>query len=76
VIRERLNGIARRPPRLPPDSGSAGRMAGQYGTVALSEEPATYLARHRWRVKPLPPEMILVWNQAEGAVIAILHVTC
>ena len=51
-------------------------MAGQYGTVALSEEPATYLALHRWRVKPLPPEMILAWNQAEGAVIAILHVTC
>jgi hypothetical protein len=51
-------------------------MAGQYGTVALSEEPATYLARHHWRVKPLPPEMILDWNQAEGAVLAILHVTC
>ena len=51
-------------------------MAGQYGTVALSEEMATYLERHRCRVKLLSPEAILVWNQAEGAVIAILHVTC
>jgi hypothetical protein len=27
-------------------------------------------------VKLLPPEAILVWNQAEGAVISMLHVTC
>ena len=45
-------------------------MAGQCGTVALSQEAATYFQRHRWRVKPLPPEVILVWNQAEGAVLA------
>jgi hypothetical protein len=51
--------------------------AGQYGTVALSEEAATYLERHRCRVQLLPtPEVIPVWNQAEGAIIAMLHVTC
>jgi hypothetical protein len=51
--------------------------AGQYGTVALSEEAATYFTRNRCQVELLPtPEVIPVWNQAEGAVIAMLHVTC
>jgi hypothetical protein len=47
-------------------------MAGQYGTVALLQEAAaTYFQRHRCQVQPLPtPEVIAVWNQAEGAVIA------
>jgi hypothetical protein len=35
------------------------------------------LERHRCQVELLPtPEVIAVWNQAEGAVIAMLHVTC
>jgi hypothetical protein len=51
--------------------------AGQYGTVALSEEAAAYFKRHRCQVELLPtPEVIPVWNQAEGAVIGLLHVTC
>ena len=51
--------------------------AGQHGRVALSQEAAAYLERHRCQVELLPtPEVIPVWNQAEGAVIAILHVTC
>jgi hypothetical protein len=51
--------------------------AGQYGTVALSEEAATYLERNRCQVELLAtPQVIPVWNQAEGAVIAMLHVTC
>jgi hypothetical protein len=52
-------------------------MAGQYGTVAPSEEAASYLERHRCRVQLLPtPEVIPIWNQAEVAAIAMLHVTC
>jgi hypothetical protein len=52
-------------------------MAGQYGTVAPSQEAATYFQRHRCRVKLLPtPAVALVWNQAQGAVSAMLHVTC
>jgi hypothetical protein len=52
-------------------------MAGQGGTVAPSEEAASYLERQRCQVKLLPtPEVALVWNRAEGAVIAMLHVTC
>ena len=51
--------------------------AGQEGRVALSEEAAAYLARKRCQVELLPtPEVIPVWNQAEGAVIGLLHVTC
>jgi hypothetical protein len=50
---------------------------GQYDTVALSQEAAAYFRRHRRQVEPLPtPEMIPVWNQAEGAVIGLVHVTC
>jgi len=51
--------------------------AGQHGRVALSEEAAAYFERNRCQVQLLPtPEVIPVWNQAEGAVIGLLHVTC
>jgi hypothetical protein len=51
--------------------------AGQHGTVELSQEAAAYLERHRCQVELLPtPEVIPAWNQAEGAVIAMVHVTC
>jgi hypothetical protein len=51
--------------------------AGQDGTVALSQEAAAYFARHRYQVKLLPtPKVIPVWNQAQGAVIGLLHMTC
>jgi hypothetical protein len=51
--------------------------AGQQGRVSLSEEAAAHFKRHRCQVELLPtPEMIPVWNQAEGAVIGLVHVTC
>lgn len=51
--------------------------AGQSGTVTLSPEAAAYLERHGCQVQLLPtPEVIPVWNQAEGAVLGLLHVTC
>jgi hypothetical protein len=51
--------------------------AGQDGRVGLSEEAAAYFARNRCQVELLStPEVIPVWNQAEGAVIGLLHVTC
>jgi hypothetical protein len=50
--------------------------AGQQHRVRLSEEAADLLKRHRCRVELLPtPEMVPVWNQAEGAVIGLVHVT-
>ncbi len=51
--------------------------AGQYGTVKLSDEAADYFKRKECRVKLLPmPEVIRVWNEAEGTVIGLFHVTC
>jgi hypothetical protein len=43
----------------------------------LSEEAAAYFKRNSCQVELLPtPKVIPVWNQAEGAVIGLLHVTC
>ncbi|HEU4397171.1 MAG TPA: MTH938/NDUFAF3 family protein [Actinomycetota bacterium] len=51
--------------------------AGQDGRVTLSDEAAAYFQRHRCQVQLLPtPEVIPVWNRAEGAVIGLVHVTC
>ena len=58
----------------------AGRLligAGQQHRVRLSEEAAAHFKHHRCQVELLStPEMIPVWNQAEGAVIGLVHVTC
>jgi hypothetical protein len=51
--------------------------AGQSGMVALSDEAAAYFKRNDCQVELLPtPEAIRVWNEAAGAVIGLLHVTC
>ena len=45
--------------------------------MASKLNAASYFQRHRCQVELLPtPAVIVVWNQAEGAVIAMLHVTC
>jgi hypothetical protein len=51
--------------------------AGQYGLVKLSDEAAGYFKRKKCAVQVLPtPEAIQAWNEAEGAVIGLFHVTC
>jgi hypothetical protein len=51
--------------------------AGQEGRVALSDEAAAYFEQHGCQVELLPtPEAIPVWNEAEGLVIGLFHVTC
>ena len=51
--------------------------SGQGGNVHLSEEAAAYFGHKGCRVELLPtPEAIRVWNEAEGAVISLFHVTC
>jgi hypothetical protein len=51
--------------------------AGQYDTVKLSDEAADYFKRKNCRVELLPtPQAIRAWNEAEGAVIGLFHVTC
>jgi hypothetical protein len=43
--------------------------AGQFGTVALSDEAAAYFKRNNCQVELLPaPEAIQAWNAAEGTV--------
>ena len=50
---------------------------GQYGNVRLSEEAADYFKRKHCQVELLPtPEAIRAWNEAEGTVIGLFHVTC
>lgn len=51
--------------------------AGQSGLVKLSDEAAEFLARKGCAVDLLStPEAAMAWNRAEGAVIAMFHVTC
>ena len=51
--------------------------SGQYGNVELSEEAADYFKRKHCQVKLLPtPEAIRAWNEAQGSVAGLFHVTC
>lgn len=51
--------------------------AGQYGMVELSEEAAAYFEQQGCQVDLLPmKEALRAWNEAEGAVIGLFHVTC
>ena len=51
--------------------------AGQQGLVKLSREAAEYLRGKKCQVELLPTqEAIQAWNEAEGAVIGLFHVTC
>lgn len=51
--------------------------AGQYGLVNLSGEAADYLAGKGCDVELLrAKEAVEAWNEAEGAVIGLFHVTC
>ena len=58
----------------------AGRLvvgAGQFGLVELSAEAAAYFDEQGCQVDLQPmQEAIEAWNEAEGAVIGLFHVTC
>ncbi len=50
---------------------------GQYGNVTLSEEAADYFKRKQCHVDLLPtPQAIGAWNETNGSVIGLFHVTC
>ena len=50
---------------------------GQYGNVTLSDEAADYFKRKLCQVDMLPtPDAIRVWNESEGPVTGLFHVTC
>ena len=51
--------------------------AGQFGLVELSAEAAAYFDEQGCRVDLLPmKEAIEAWNEAQGAVLGLFHVTC
>jgi hypothetical protein len=51
--------------------------AGQYGLVELSDEAAADFEEQGCQVDLLPmKEAIQAWNEAEGAIIGLFHVTC
>jgi hypothetical protein len=50
---------------------------GQDGNVQLSDEAAGYFQRKGVQVELQPtPQAIQTWNEAEGTVIGLFHVTC
>ncbi|HFD39459.1 MAG TPA: hypothetical protein ENJ31_06375 [Anaerolineae bacterium] len=50
---------------------------GQFGRVKLSAEAAEFLDRQGCAVTRLPTkEAIRAWNEAEGAVVGLFHLTC
>jgi len=51
--------------------------SGQGGNVTLSDEAANYFKQMHCEAELLPtPRAIHAWNEAEGAVIGLFHVTC
>jgi hypothetical protein len=51
--------------------------AGHYGMVHLSDEAAAYFDKKQCQVDLLPmKKAVKAWNQAEGKVIGLFHVTC
>jgi hypothetical protein len=50
---------------------------GQYGNLTLSDGAAEYFRRKHCQVDLLPtPKAMQVWNEADGAVMSMFHVTC
>ena len=50
---------------------------GQHGVLKLSEEAEGFFKDHGCKVQALPtPDAVQAWNEAEGKVIAMFHVTC
>ncbi|NTU62208.1 MAG: hypothetical protein HGB05_02120 [Chloroflexi bacterium] len=51
--------------------------SGQGGNVTLSDEAKDFFQQMQCEVQLLPtPKAIRVWNEAQGAVIGLFHVTC
>jgi hypothetical protein len=51
--------------------------AGQDGMVKLSDEAANFFHSHKCAVEVFPtPEAIRRWNQSDGKMIGLFHITC
>ena len=50
---------------------------GQYDSVRLSDDAASYFQRKQCQVELFAtPQAIQAWNESEGTVIGLFHVTC
>ena len=50
---------------------------GQFGMAKLSDQAEEFFKSNNCQVDLLStPEALEAWNQAEGAIIAVFHVTC
>ena len=50
---------------------------GQHGQVHLSQEAAEFLKAHGCQADLWPtPEAIKQWNEAEGNILGLFHITC
>lgn len=50
---------------------------GQNDNVRLSDEATDYFRRKHCHVDLLPtPQAIQIWNEADGSVLGLFHVTC
>jgi len=50
---------------------------GQTGMIELSDEAADYFRKNNCQVQMLPtPEAIRIWDESDGEIIALFHVTC
>lgn len=51
--------------------------SGQYGALSLSAEAEKYFQKKDCSVTILPtPAAIKIWNETEGEVVGLFHVTC
>lgn len=51
--------------------------SGQYGALKLSDEAIEFFRQQGCMVKLLPtPQAMDAWNDAEGSVIGMFHLTC
>jgi len=51
--------------------------SGQYDQCRLSDEAESFFQQKNCTVKILPtPEAIKAWNEAQGQVIGLFHITC
>ena len=51
--------------------------AGQFGKVRLSPEAAAYFQGKNCRVEIFPtPQAVKTWNESEGKLIGLFHITC
>lgn len=50
---------------------------GQHGMLKLSDEAEAFFKEHGCSVRTLPtPDAVKAWNESEGQIVAMLHVTC